>query len=266
MKKIIHYIPSILSILVIVFGTLGFLFAPNDPEHVDVSSHLISHCKEYPLGTDALGRCVLSRVLYGGFTTLGIVLLGSIIVIFIGTFIGIFLGTNKEGKNIVFESILNAVTAIPPIAYLIIFISAWGNSVFTMIVALTVSLVLRMIKIIKTKTEIEYKKAYVLCAISSGASTFRVLFVHIMPNVVRDALHFVCLSAGEMILSISGFSFIGLSLGDSVIDWGGMVSEGRNYISTNPGLMFYPMIFIFICVFAFNILARELEKGGHIYA
>ena len=84
--------------------------------------------------------------------------------------LGLLLGQGKAGRNVIFESLLNAVTAIPPVAYLIIFISAWGNSISTMVVALTISLVLRMIKLIKTKTEIEYGKAYVLCAIASGAS------------------------------------------------------------------------------------------------
>ena len=266
MKKLRFYIPSIIAILVIAFCFLGFLFAPNIPDHVNVTLHFLAPCHEYPFGTDAMGRCVLSRVLYGGFTTLGIVLFGSVIVVIVGIVLGLLLGQGKAGRNVIFESLLNAVTAIPPVAYLIIFISAWGNSISTMVVALTISLVLRMIKLIKTKTEIEYGKAYVLCAIASGASVPRILFVHILPNVIRDALHFVCLSGGEMILSISGFSFVGLSLGDNVIDWGAMVSDSRSYIHTVPGLMLYPMLFIFLCVLSFNVLGRQLEIGGHIHA
>lgn len=266
MKKIRSYLPSIISVSVIILCFSGFLFAPNSPDHVDVTKHFLAPCREYPFGTDAMGRCVFSRILYGGYTTLGIVLFGSSFVLIFGVFLGLFIGHGKAGRNIIFESLLNAVTAIPPVAYLIIFISAWGNSVFTMIIALTVSLVLRMIKLVKTKTEIEYGKAYVLCAIASGASVPRILLIHILPNIIRDALHFICLSGGEMILSISGFSFVGLSLGDNVIDWGAMVSDGRSYIGMAPGLMFYPMFFIFICVLAFNILGRQLEKGGNVRA
>ena len=165
-----------------------------------------------------------------------------------------------------FDSILTSVPAIPPIAYRIIFISTWGNSVSTMVVALTVSLILRMIKLVKTKTELEYSKAYVLCAVSSGASHFRILLVHILPNLIRDAFRFSCLSAGEMILSISGFFFIGLSLGEGVIDWGSMVSEGRTSFGLAPGLVLYPMLFIFLCVLSFNLLGRQLESGGRIDA
>ena len=249
----------------IAFCFVGFLFAPNDPQHVDLTAKLLEPCAQYPLGTNEMGQCLLSRILYGGYTTLSIVLFGSVVVIVVGMLLGLLLGQGKAGRNVFTESILNAVTAIPPIAYLIIFISAWGNSIPTMVVALTVALTLRMIKLIKSQTEIEFAKAYVLCAIASGASRSRVLFVHIVPNLLRETLHFVCLSGGEMILSISGFSFIGLSLGDNVIDWGTMVSSARNQVWAHPGLMFWPMLFIFACVVSFNILGRKLEEGGALH-
>ena len=161
MKKLHILFLSILPALVILFCFLGFLAAPNDPEEVVITQSFLAPCAEYPLGTDQYGRCVLSRILYGGYTTLGIVLMGSAIVMTVGILLGLLLGQGKAGRNVLFESILNAVTAIPPIAYLIIFISTWGNSVSTMVVALTVSLILRMIKLVKTKTELEYNKAYV---------------------------------------------------------------------------------------------------------
>lgn len=155
MKKLHILFLSILPALVILFCFLGFLVAPNDPEKVVITQSFLAPCAEYPLGTDQYGRCVFSRILYGGYTTLGIVLMGSAIVMTVGILLGLLLGQGKAGRNVLFESILNAVTAIPPIAYLIIFISTWGNSVSTMVVALTVSLILRMIKLVKTKTELE---------------------------------------------------------------------------------------------------------------
>lgn len=262
MRKLRPLLLTILPIAVILFCCFGFLIAPHNPEKVMMTQAFLSPNSEYPMGTDQYGRCVLSRILYGGYTTLSIVLAGSAIVLIAGTTIGLLLGQEKANRNVLLESILNAVTAIPPMAYLIIFISAWGNSIPTMVVALTVSLSLRMIKLVKTKAEIEYGKAYVLCAVASGASRFRILFVHILPNIIHDAFRFICLSGGEMILSISGFSFIGLSLGDGVIDWGGMVSEGRTSYGLAPGLVLYPMVIIFSCVLAFNLLGRQFESGG----
>ena len=112
-----------------------------------------------------------------------------------------------------------------------------------------------------TQTELELDKAYVLCAVSSGASRSRVLFVHILPNIIRPLVHFLCLSCAEMIMNISAFSFIGLTLGDDVIDWGSMLSEGRSMLMTHPSLLFLPILFIFLCTLAFNLLAKQLEGG-----
>ena len=232
----------ILPLLVLCVCAFGFLLAPNDPDLVDLTKKFLSPCSEFPLGTDNLGRCVLSRLLYGGRTTLGIVLVGSVTVSVLGTLAGLLMGGGKNGKNLILEGVLNAVTAIPPIAYLIIFIAAWGNSVFTMVVAVSASLMLRVIKLVQTRTGIEQGKAYVMCAVASGARPRRILFVHILPNLVWDVLHFICLSCADMTLSIVSFSFIGLGMGDNVVDWGSMVSETHHYLLSYPGLTLYPVL------------------------
>lgn len=263
---IISKLQLILPLLIIFICAFGFLFAPNDPDLVDMTIKFLPPCMEYPLGTDNLGRCVFSRLLYGGQTTLGIVLVGSVTVSGLGTLAGLLMGGGKHGKNVVLEGVLNAVTAIPPIAYLIIFIAAWGNSVFTMLVAVGASLILKMIKLVQTRTEIEQSKAYVMCAVASGAKQSRILFAHILPNLIWDVLHFICLSCADMVLSIVSFSFIGLGMGDNVIDWGGMVSETHHYLLSHPGLTLYPVAMIVLCTMAFHLLGRWIERRVSINA
>ncbi|MGC4019262.1 MAG: ABC transporter permease [Muricomes sp.] len=251
----------VLPIFVLTFCALGFLIAPHNPHAMIASNKYALAGAAYPFGADQYGRCVFSRILYGGQVTLGIVLIGAAIVLIVGIVIGLFLGRIGEKKGLLWSSILDAVTAIPPLAYLIIFIGIWGNSIPTMLVALTVSLILRMIKLVKTQTEIELEKAYILCAVSSGASKGRVLFVHILPNIIRPLVHFLCLSCAEMIMSISAFSFIGLNLGDSVIDWGSMLQESRMVASIRPALAYLPILFIFACTLSFHVIAKQLEGG-----
>ena len=176
-----------------------------------------------------------------------------------GTTAGLFIGYGKAKDNVAIESLLNAVTALPPIAYLIVFIGAWGNGVLTMLTALTLSLFLRLIKIVKARTEIERDKAYVLCAVAAGASKLRILFVHIMPNLIKDVIAFLSLSGAEMVLMITSFSFIGVGLGDNVIDWGSMILEGRAVSMIRPDIILYPIIFVFLCTLSFNVLGKELE-------
>ncbi|MEA4893252.1 MAG: ABC transporter permease [Peptococcaceae bacterium] len=252
-------------LLLILFCAFGFVFAPNDPFHVDMANRFLSPCRQYPFGTDQMGRCILSRLLEGGKTTIGIVLLGSAVVFALGMLLGVPAGRIRSGRILV-ESVLNAVTALPPIAYLIVFIGAWGNGVFTMIFAVTISLLLRLIKLVKAETEIELTKAYALCAVASGASSFRLLFFYVAPNVVKDAVHYICLSCADMIVIITGFSFIGLGLGDNVIDWGMMVSDARSFVLMRPEIMLYPAVTIFLCAFSFNVLARRIQEGEKDHA
>jgi peptide/nickel transport system permease protein len=246
--------------LFLLFCLLGFLFAPNNPQRTDIRNRFEAGSTEYFFGTDDLGRCLFSRILEGGKVTLGIVMAGSMIVMILGTILGFLLARTGNRRNIISESLLNAVTAIPPVAYLIIFIGTWGNSITTMLVALTASLILRMIKLVKTQVEIECEKAYIMCATACGAGRIRIMAIHILPNIIRDIIQFVCLSCAEMILAISGFSFIGLSLGDNVIDWGVMLSEARLLAGTRPALLYWPIFFIFLSSLCFNYLGRLLGK------
>lgn len=261
MNRSARFLSISLPVLIILGCFLGFLLAPNNPNATDVMNKFADPDSTHLFGTDELGRCVFSRTLWGGWTTLGIVVLGTVIVAVLGSVAGLLLGWNATAENVFLDSVLNAVTAIPPVAYLIIFIGIWGNSVPTMLVALTASLILRVVKLVKAHTEIEMGKAYILCAISSGATRVRILFGHILPNIMREITRFLCLSCAEMIMTISGFSFIGLTLGDDIIDWGTMLSAARNMMGMRPSLLFYPILFILLSTLSFNLLGKQLERG-----
>ena len=236
--------------LVIIFFFAGFLFAPNDPMKSNLLERYADPSAEYPFGTDALGRCILSRILYGGWTTLGIVLGGSLIVFLLGTVIGMVTSRAIMKENALIDGLINAVTAIPPIAYLIVFIGAWGSGAKTTLVALTVSYILRYIKLVRTRTDMEMGKAYVMCAIASGASIF--------PNLIAEMIRFLCLSCADMILAITGFSFIGLGLGDNVVDWGSMILDARGALVLHPTMILYPIGAVILSTLCFNAIGRQL--------
>lgn len=260
MKKIGNILALAVPVIILTLFVLGFLFEPNSPTKTNILEKYAPASAEYPFGTDAVGRCVFSRILEGGKTTLGIVLLGSAIVLTIGITFGMLFARTKGRSSIISDSILNSVTAIPPIAYLIILVGIWGNSIPTMVVALTVSLLLRMIKLVMTLIEAEYGKAYIRCAVACGAGKCRILIIHIMPVILKDIIQYICLSCSDMILAISGFSFIGLTLGSDVVDWGVMLSDARRTSAQYPALLIYPIACIFICSLCFNFLGHRLQR------
>lgn len=259
-RKFWKHCALLIPTLVIVFFFAGFLFAPNDPMESKLLERYLEPCIEYPLGTDSLGRCIFSRILYGGWTTLGIVLGGSLIVFIIGTILGGISSRVIMQENTLIDGLINAVTAIPPIAYLIVFIGAWGSGAKTTLSALTAAYILRYIRLVRTRADMELGKAYVMCAIAAGASKVRILSVHILPNLICEMIRFLCLSCADMILAITGFSFIGLGLGDNVADWGSMILEARGALILHPTLILYPIGAVIISTLCFNVIGRQLTE------
>jgi len=164
-QKSMFFIP----LLIVIFFFLGFLCAPNNPMEAHLLNRFASPSRGYPFGTDSLGRCIFSRLLYGGWTTLSIVLGGSLIIFLLGTAIGMVTSRGVIKENALIDGFINAVTAIPPIAYLIVFVGAWGSGAKTTLIALTISYILRYIKLVRTRTDMEIGKAYIMCAIASGS-------------------------------------------------------------------------------------------------
>ncbi|WP_349670836.1 ABC transporter permease [Lacrimispora sp.] len=259
-KRAAHSLSILITMLVLVLFLIGYLFAPNNPMESNLLTRFQKPSITYPFGTDQLGRCIFSRILYGGWTTLGIVLGGSMIVFLLGTIIGMATSRAVMKGNTLIDGLINAVTAIPPIAYLIVFIGAWGSGAKTTLFALTVSYILRYIKLVRTRIDMETGKAYVMCAIASGASKLRILMIHILPNLIAEMIRFLCLSCADMILAITAFSFIGLGLGDSVVDWGSMILDARGAMVLHPAMILYPIGAVILSTICFNILGRRLTE------
>ena len=97
-----------------------------------------------------------------------------------------------------------------------------------------------------------------MCAIASGASKARIMLIHIFPNLLAEMIHFLCLSCADMILAITGFSFIGLGLGDNVVDWGRMILDARGALILHPFMILYPIGAVIISTLCFNIIGRNL--------
>lgn len=238
----------------------AFLFAPHSPIKTNARMRFAPPSRDYPMGTDELGRCVFSRIAYGGRTTLTMVIAAAAGIFVFGTGLGMLTAKKIMKHSFITEALINAATAIPPIAYLIIFIASWGSGIFTTLFALIVSYMLRYIKLAGTQIDIEYDKAYVLCAMSLGASKVRIIVVHILPNIAGLLIRYLCLCSADMILAVTGFSFIGLGLGDSVVDWGSMILDAKNAVLSQPLLILYPMGAVFLAAVSFNVLGNAIVK------
>jgi ABC-type dipeptide/oligopeptide/nickel transport system permease subunit len=249
----------VMLVMIFILLAIGESFTPHNLAEQNLSIRLQKPSKEYPFGTDSLGRCVFSRVLSGGEATISIVILSGTLILLIGTVVGMIQGFCEEKVEIIIESIVNMFTVFPPIIYVLVFVGIWGGGVFTMVISLVLSNWARVAKLVKIKMDVEKKKAYVFCAITSGASKFRLIFVHILPNCIREILAFMSLICADMIILIASFSFIGVGLGSDTINWGQMIADGRGKIRMRPGIIMYPAAAIFISTFMFNFIGKEID-------
>lgn len=254
--KIKIVILLILIILPIILGN----YAPNSPFKVNINDKFAGISEVYLLGADNLGRCELSRILYAGDLTIRLVIVASIIIGILGTVFGLLLSIKDGFLKMVIMSFIDAITTIPTIVYLMIFVGVLENRLATVIIGLVFSITLRLTKYVMTLSEDEQKKAYVICAKCLGASDIRMVFVHILPNIKYRIFSYISLSCAEMVMMISAFSFIGINLGDTKIDWGLLLSEGKQYLYLKPSLTIYPMVLIIFYTYIFNILSSTMKE------
>lgn len=251
---------TIATFAVFLLLTMGWVFAPNDPFQQDLLQRLADPSFAFPLGTDALGRCVLSRLLYGGRTTLLLVLLVGVAILFIGTIFGLLAGWYKGKLSFMIDGILYLFTAFPPIVFVISFVGSWGAGINPFIYGLIFSGWGMVAKLVKTLVEDEKNKTYVSSAIVSNCSQVRLLAFHILPNIGKNVLNYISLSCADMIILTVGFSYIGVSMGDQVIHWGELVLEYQNLMNTREELIWLITFAIVISTISFHLLSEQVER------
>ncbi len=249
------------AVVVLVLLAFGWLIAPNDPDAQHIAMRLKGASSLYPMGTDALGRCVLSRLMYGGRTTLFVVLTGLFLTFAFGTAMGLIHGAAGGRLRGALDVVTNLFTAFPPMLYAILMAGAWGGGAAVMIAAIFLSTWALLSRLIRTRTEEELGRAYALCAVTAGAGRARLLARHILPNILGDALGFLTLTGADMVMLMTGLSFVGIGMGTDIIDWGAMIADGRAGMMQNPLLVWAPAAGIFLMTFSLYALGERIGPG-----
>ncbi|PKM48027.1 MAG: nickel ABC transporter permease subunit NikC [Firmicutes bacterium HGW-Firmicutes-8] len=244
---------------VVAAGIFAPYLAPNDPLKIDLNQRLLAPGKQFPLGTDHLGRCVLSRLIYG----IRISLTTSFIVLFIIMTISIFVGTVSGyvgGKvdNLIMR-LIDILLAFPGLILALAIAGMLGPSIMNVMIALAAVHWVGYARIIRGMVLSIKEKEYVLAARACGTTDGKIIFRHILPNIISPVIVLATLDMGHLIVSISGLSFLGLGAQPPVPEWGAMLNDGRPYMQVAPQLMLYPGIAILVVVLAFNLLGDGLR-------
>jgi len=234
-------------------------FAPHDPLEQDVYNRLAPPSSEHLLGTDQLGRDILSRILYGSRISLVI----AIIVVAIACSTGLILGLLSGYFGGVLDEIIMRVTdiflAFPRLVLAMAFAAALGPSLLNTMIAIAVTSWPVYARLARASTMQIRNEFYIEAARSIGASDLRIMFRHVLPMILAPIVVQATLDMGGVILTAAGLGFIGLGAQPPTPEWGVMVSEGRYYLSSQWWVSTFPGLAILITVLGFNLLGDGLR-------
>ncbi len=248
-----------LMLLVIMIAVFAPFLAPHDPHKIDALSKFLPASREYPLGTDHLGRCVLSRLIFGARYSLGI----AVPILLVLGVIGLALGTAAAylGGRLerVFLVVCDIFMAFPPLVIVLSLVGALSQGVEIIVAAVIFSMWVWYAKVIRTYAGIEKAKDYILAAKIAGCSDLRIIVQHIIPNILPQCLVILSTGVASFILMISSFSFLGLGFEAGTPEWGAMLNQARSSFYSHPRLVIYPGLCILITAAGFNLFGEALR-------
>ena len=239
--------------LIIASAILAPLISPHDPLLLAPAQRLKPANAQFLLGTDAFGRDVLSRLLYGGRVSLVIGIGAAICSIAAGLLIGLVSGFFKWFDAVLMR-IMDGLMAIPSVLLAIAVISLSGATVLTVLVAITIPEVPRVARLVRSVVLSAREEPYVEAAISVGSSLPKVMWRHLMPNTIAPLIvqgTYVCASA---ILTEAILSFLGAGISPETPTWGNMMADGRAFFLIKPSLIFWPGLLLSIAILSINLI------------
>ncbi|MDX8345021.1 staphylopine uptake ABC transporter permease subunit CntC [Rossellomorea sp. YZS02] len=254
---------AVVSLIVILLTLLcGFFapfIAPHDPAEINMSLRYASPSWDYLLGNDHLGRCILSRILFGIQPSVLWVLLALGISVLIGAIVGFLSGYFGGKVDALLMRICDIMLSFPGYVMALAIIGVLGVGLENILIAFIVTKWAWFGRVIRTSVRQFAESDYVRYARAIGVGHGRIMLKHIVPVTFADIAVISSSSISSMILQISGFSFLGLGVQAPTAEWGMMLNEARSVMFTRPELLLAPGVAIIIIVMAFNFLSDSLQ-------
>ncbi|KHF38613.1 nickel ABC transporter permease subunit NikC [Halalkalibacter okhensis] len=267
-RVVFHHKLLFFSGAIIVFIAFVAIFAPylapHDPNLARIELRLLGPSKEFLLGTDHQGRCILSRLMYGARYSLGSTLLVVVITMLISIIIGTFSGYQGGKVDYVFMRFCDIILAFPGLILILAFVGIIGPGLFNLIIAMILIQWVSYARIIRGMVLSYKEQLFIKAAKMSGTSNSKIIIRHILPGILPQMIVLASLDMGTILLHIAGFSFLGLGIQPPTAEWGAMLNDSRQFLRSHPSMMFYPGLMIFLVVMAFNLFGDALrDKMEH---
>ncbi len=253
------WILTVLILLLILSALFAPALAPNDPNKTSLMDALKGPSAQFPLGTDPLGRCLLSRMLYGGRVSIFSSLIITACVFVSGTLIGVFSGYAGGIADAVLTKIISITQAFPKIILAIAIAGVLGIGIKNTIIALCVVEWAEYARMARNLTRGVKERTFIKAAKICGYSQFKIIFRHILPNIIPPLIVNASLGIASMIMEVASLSYLGVGVQSPMAEWGAMMNTGKDYIQTNISLVLVPGAAIFITAVIFNLFGEKIR-------
>ncbi|OCT16885.1 nickel ABC transporter permease subunit NikC [Paenibacillus pectinilyticus] len=251
---------SCFLLLCFIITILAPYLAPHDPIKVNLALKLQPPSSDYLLGTDHLGRDLLSRLMYGARISLGLVFLVFISSLTIGLIVGTVAGYKGGWIDTFLMRFCDGVMAFPNLVLVLGIVAMLGPGIMQIVFALLLVQWVTYARMFRGLVVSLRERQFITAAIINGSSPWTIMRLHIIPNVLPPIVVIGTLEIGWAIMDISALSFLGLGIQPPAPEWGAMIHEGKSYIRSHPELMMYPGFFILLVVINFNLLGEALSN------
>ena len=256
--SVFGFVVITLAILTAIFAPL---LAPYDPLATDFNAVTLDPNVQHLLGTDNIGRDVLSRIIYGAQTSLMVGLLALIAGALIGQVLGLSAAYFGGWYETVVMRAIDAIMSVPPILSAMVITAVLGGGMVNLIIALAFSEIPVQARLMSAQTLTVKQNDYILAGRARGAGNLRIMLRHIVPNAYPPLLVAMTIDLGMIVLAEAGLSFLGIGINPPTPSWGSMVSDGYRYIFTHPVLAIAPGAAIMLTVFAFSMAGDGLRDA-----
>lgn len=262
---------AIAGLIIIIVFILSAIFAPYLSPHDPLATSLYDQLKppvwyeggtsKHLLGTDDLGRDILSRLIYGARISLLVSVISVSLAFFFGTLIGAIAGYKKGWLDNMIMRIMDIILSFPYILLAIVIVAYLGPTLKNAMIAIGITYVPRFARIVRGSVLEECEKDYVTAARAIGASEFRIIFIAILPNCLGPLIVQTTLNFASAILDAAALSFLGLGAQPPSPEWGAMIAQSRSLILRAPWVMTLPGLAILFAVLGFNLLGDGLRDA-----
>ncbi|MGI6013841.1 MAG: ABC transporter permease [Oscillospiraceae bacterium] len=255
----VFHIVTIFIVLLLLIAVLAPVLAPNDPYQTNLMVAQADPSREFPLGTDGLGRCMLSRILYGARISIFASLTITVIVFAIGITIGVLCGYFGGIVDAVLNKVITIMQAFPQMILAIAIAGLLGIGIRNTILALCMVEWVEYARLSRSFTFSIKQRNFIKAAHVCGESHGKILLKRVIPNIIFPLIVNASLSIAGMISAIAALSYLGVGVEEPMAEWGAMISAGRDYMQTDVKMVLIPGVAIFLTAAVFNLFGEKLR-------